>query len=173
MYLNGRAIEMTSILGPFFHVSALPDHTIFKSHPDVGQQLLCFSLFCQSAIKTTFIEAAIRKCGGNEEKGRLLYTAYGSTGQEDAQEPNPEGRVPLGESNCLADSHLFFGCQLAVLSAFLGPDQVATHALLASYPEVAPWVVNYQRNEEDLIEQTKTLKEPEYKALWTGFSSAT
>ncbi|KAF2283607.1 hypothetical protein GH714_012182 [Hevea brasiliensis] len=28
-YLNGRVIEMTSILWPFFHVSALPDHTIF------------------------------------------------------------------------------------------------------------------------------------------------
>ncbi|KAK2655850.1 hypothetical protein Ddye_008902 [Dipteronia dyeriana] len=41
VYLNGRVIEMTSILGPFFHVSALPDHTIFKSLPDVGQQ--CFS----------------------------------------------------------------------------------------------------------------------------------
>ncbi|XAR71279.1 Ubiquitin--protein ligase [Bertholletia excelsa] len=40
-YLNGRVIEMTSILGPFFHVSALPDHPIFKSQPDVGQQ--CFS----------------------------------------------------------------------------------------------------------------------------------
>ncbi|KAI4321341.1 hypothetical protein MLD38_034737 [Melastoma candidum] len=40
-YLNGRVIEMTSILGPFFHVSALPDQSIFKSHPDVGQQ--CFS----------------------------------------------------------------------------------------------------------------------------------
>ncbi|GFY82952.1 U-box domain-containing protein [Actinidia rufa] len=40
-YLNGRVIEMTSILGPFYHVSALPDHTIFKSQPDVGQQ--CFS----------------------------------------------------------------------------------------------------------------------------------
>lgn len=39
--LNGRVIEMTSILGPFFHISALPDHTIFKSEPDVGQQ--CFS----------------------------------------------------------------------------------------------------------------------------------
>jgi ubiquitin conjugation factor E4 B len=35
-YLNGRVIEMTSILGPFFHVSALPDHAIFKSQPDVG-----------------------------------------------------------------------------------------------------------------------------------------
>lgn len=41
MYLNGRVIEMTSILGPFFHVSALPDHNIFKGQPDIGQQ--CFS----------------------------------------------------------------------------------------------------------------------------------
>ncbi|KAM7516736.1 hypothetical protein LguiA_006319 [Lonicera macranthoides] len=41
LYLNGRVIEMTSILGPFFHVSALPDHSMFKSQPDVGQQ--CFS----------------------------------------------------------------------------------------------------------------------------------
>ncbi|XP_023530220.1 probable ubiquitin conjugation factor E4 [Cucurbita pepo subsp. pepo] len=40
-YSNGRVIERTSILGPFFHVSALPDHAIFKSQPDVGQQ--CFS----------------------------------------------------------------------------------------------------------------------------------
>lgn len=36
VYLNGRVIEMTSILGPFFHVSALPDQIIFKSQPDVG-----------------------------------------------------------------------------------------------------------------------------------------
>lgn len=36
VYLNGRVIEMTSILGPFFHVSALPDHALFKSEPDVG-----------------------------------------------------------------------------------------------------------------------------------------
>ncbi|KAL8199422.1 hypothetical protein R6Q57_012990 [Mikania cordata] len=40
-YLNGRVIEMTSILGPFFHVSALPDQSIFKGQPDIGQQ--CFS----------------------------------------------------------------------------------------------------------------------------------
>ncbi|KAF6171741.1 hypothetical protein GIB67_007262 [Kingdonia uniflora] len=40
-YVNGRVIEMTSILGPFFHISAIPDHTIFKSEPDVGQQ--CFA----------------------------------------------------------------------------------------------------------------------------------
>uniref|UniRef100_A0A2P2M1M7 Thylakoid lumenal 29 kDa proteinic isoform X1 n=1 Tax=Rhizophora mucronata TaxID=61149 RepID=A0A2P2M1M7_RHIMU len=35
----------------------------------------------QSAIKATFLASAIRKCGGNEEKGILLYTAYGSNGQ--------------------------------------------------------------------------------------------
>lgn len=57
----------------------------------------------QSALKSTFIAAAICKCGGNEEKGNLLYTTFGSNGQwglfdkqfgrSDAQEPDPEGRV--------------------------------------------------------------------------------
>lgn len=32
-------------------------------------------------MKSTFLASAIRKCGGNEEKGNLLYTAYGSAGQ--------------------------------------------------------------------------------------------
>lgn len=40
-FSNGRAMEVASILGPFFHISALPDTTLFKSQPDVGQQ--CFS----------------------------------------------------------------------------------------------------------------------------------
>ncbi|CAO2820573.1 unnamed protein product [Amaranthus hypochondriacus] len=40
-FLNGRAMEVASILGPFFHISALPDTSLFKSQPDVGQQ--CFS----------------------------------------------------------------------------------------------------------------------------------
>jgi hypothetical protein len=35
----------------------------------------------QGAIKATFLASAIRKCGGNEQKGSLLYTAYGSSGQ--------------------------------------------------------------------------------------------
>ncbi|CAA6662959.1 unnamed protein product [Spirodela intermedia] len=39
-YVSGRVIETMSILGPFFHISALPDHIIFKSEPDVRQQ--CF-----------------------------------------------------------------------------------------------------------------------------------
>ncbi|KAJ0973800.1 hypothetical protein J5N97_015765 [Dioscorea zingiberensis] len=37
----GRMMEISSILGAFFHVSALPDYRDFKSNPDVGQQ--CFS----------------------------------------------------------------------------------------------------------------------------------
>ncbi|KAI3500720.1 hypothetical protein L2E82_19321 [Cichorium intybus] len=40
VFINGRAIEMTSILGPFFHISALPDQSFYKSQPDVGEQ--CF-----------------------------------------------------------------------------------------------------------------------------------
>lgn len=36
VYMHGRAIEMTSIIGPFFHISALPDQAFFKSQPDVG-----------------------------------------------------------------------------------------------------------------------------------------
>ncbi|XP_072992148.1 probable ubiquitin conjugation factor E4 [Typha latifolia] len=38
---EGRMVEISSILGPFLHVSALPDYKEFKSKPDVGQQ--CFS----------------------------------------------------------------------------------------------------------------------------------
>ncbi|XP_042499113.1 thylakoid lumenal 29 kDa protein, chloroplastic isoform X2 [Macadamia integrifolia] len=72
----------------------------------------------QSAIKSTFLASAIRKCGGNEEKGALLYTAYGSNGQ------------------------------LAVMSAFIGPDQMAIETLLASDPDVKPWVQKYQRSRE-------------------------
>ncbi|XP_034211861.1 thylakoid lumenal 29 kDa protein, chloroplastic isoform X2 [Prunus dulcis] len=79
-------------------------------------------LAAQSATKQTFLAAAIRKCGGNEEKGNLLYTAYGSNGQ------------------------------LAVLSAFLGPDQIATETLLGADPEVFPWVQKYQRSRETVSE---------------------
>lgn len=34
------------------------------------------------------------------------------------------------------------------MSAFLGPDQAATEALLASDPEVLPWIEKYQRSRE-------------------------
>lgn len=118
----------------------------------------------QSAVKTTFLASAIRKCGGNEEKGQLLYTAYGSNGQwglfekqfgrTDAQEPDPEGRVPQWEKATVQEmkdkfSAIGFGPrQLAVMSAFLGPDQTATEALLTTDKDVSPWVQKYQRSRE-------------------------
>ncbi|XP_040367947.1 thylakoid lumenal 29 kDa protein, chloroplastic isoform X2 [Rosa chinensis] len=106
----------------------------------------------QSAIKQTFLASAICKCGGNVEKGSLLYTAYGSNGQRglfernfgrpDTQEPDPEGRVPQWDKVSVQEmkdkfSAVGFGPrQLAVMSAFLGPDQTATETLLATDPEV-------------------------------------
>ncbi|KAG9452882.1 hypothetical protein H6P81_005786 [Aristolochia fimbriata] len=118
----------------------------------------------QSAVKSTFLAAAIRKCGGNEEKGRTLYAAYGSNGQwglfdrqfgrSDAQEPDPEGRIPRWDKATVQEmkdkfTAIGFGPrQLAVMSAFLGPDQSATESLLASDPQVLPWVQKYQRSRE-------------------------
>ncbi|RID70574.1 hypothetical protein BRARA_C02583 [Brassica rapa] len=118
----------------------------------------------QAAVKATFLASAIRKCGGNEEKGNLLYTAYGSSGQwslfdrqfgrSDATEADPEGRIPLwGKATVqeMKDKFIAIGLgprQLAVMSAFLGPDQAATEELLASDPQVAPWVQKYQRSRE-------------------------
>ncbi|KAJ9673899.1 hypothetical protein PVL29_023445 [Vitis rotundifolia] len=118
----------------------------------------------QSAVKSTFIASAVRKCGGNEEKGNLLYTAYGSNGQwglfdkqfgrADTQEPDPEGRVPQWEKASVQEMKDKFKAvgfgprQLAVMSAFLGPDQLASEAFLATDPDVAPWVQKYQRSRE-------------------------
>ncbi|KAK4390088.1 Thylakoid lumenal protein, chloroplastic [Sesamum angolense] len=118
----------------------------------------------QIAVKSTFLSSAIRKCGGNEEKGTLLYSAYGSSGQWglfdkqfgrlDAELPDPEGRVPQWDKSSVLEmknkfSAIGFGPrQLAVMSAFLGPDQSATEALLASDPEVLPWIQKYQRSRE-------------------------
>ncbi|KAI3883038.1 hypothetical protein MKX03_003463 [Papaver bracteatum] len=120
----------------------------------------------QSAVKNTFLSAAIRKAGGNEEKGNLLYTAYGSAGQwglfdktlgrSDTQEVDPEGRVPQWQKASvqeMKDKFIAVGFgprQLAVMSAFLGPDQLATETLLASDPEVSPWVEKYQRSRESV-----------------------
>ncbi|KAL5724093.1 L-ascorbate peroxidase [Ranunculus cassubicifolius] len=122
----------------------------------------------QSAVKSTFLASAIRKAGGNEEKGNLLYTAYGSNGQwglfdrqfgrVDAQEPDPEGRVPQWQKASVQEMKDKFSAiglgprQLAVMSAFLGPDQVATETLLSSDPDVLPWVVKYQRSRETVSE---------------------
>ncbi|KAL4559025.1 hypothetical protein LXL04_031157 [Taraxacum kok-saghyz] len=125
-------------------------------------------LAAQSAVKYTFLASAIRKCGGNEEKGNLLYSAYGSSGQwglfdknfgrSDAQEPDPEGRVPDWSTATvqeMKDKFIAIGLsarQLAVMSAFLGPDQLATEAKLATDPDVAKWVDKYQRSRETVSE---------------------
>uniref|UniRef100_A0A5B7CBI4 Thylakoid lumenal 29 kDa protein, chloroplastic n=1 Tax=Davidia involucrata TaxID=16924 RepID=A0A5B7CBI4_DAVIN len=122
----------------------------------------------QSAIKSTFLASAIRKCGGNEEKGNLLYSAFGSIGQwglfdrqfgrSDTQEPDPEGRVPQWEKASVQEMKDKFSAiglgprQLAVMSAFLGPDQAATETLLATDPAVVPWVEKYQRSRETISE---------------------
>ncbi|XP_059453718.1 thylakoid lumenal 29 kDa protein, chloroplastic [Corylus avellana] len=118
----------------------------------------------QGAVKATFLASAIRKCGGNVEKGNLVYTAYGSSGQwalfdkqlgrADTQEPDPEGRVPQWQKVSVKEikdkfSAIGFGPrQVAVMSAFMGPDQAATEAFLATDPDVSPWVQKYQRSRE-------------------------
>nr|XP_043636026.1 thylakoid lumenal 29 kDa protein, chloroplastic [Erigeron canadensis] len=125
-------------------------------------------LAAQSALKATFLASAIRKCGGNEEKGNLLYSAYGSSGQwglfdrdfgrSDAQEPDPEGRVPdwtKASVQEMKDKFIAIGFgprQLAVMSAFLGPDQLETEAKLATDPDVTKWVEKYQRSRETVSE---------------------
>ncbi|CAL5015068.1 unnamed protein product [Urochloa decumbens] len=118
----------------------------------------------QSALKRSFLDAAIAKCGGNEEKGRTLYSAYGSNGQwglfdrtfgrTDAQEADPEGRVPdwsKASVQEMKDKFVAVGLgprQLAVMSAFLGPDQAATEERLIADPDCRPWVEKYQRSRE-------------------------
>ncbi|CAD6262434.1 unnamed protein product [Miscanthus lutarioriparius] len=118
----------------------------------------------QSALKRSFLDAAIAKCGGNEEKGRTLYSAYGSNGQwglfdrtfgrADAQEADPEGRVPEWSKASvqeMKDRFVSVGLgprQLAVMSAFLGPDQAATEERLIADPGCRPWVEKYQRSRE-------------------------
>ncbi|GJU02649.1 thylakoid lumenal 29 kDa protein, chloroplastic [Tanacetum coccineum] len=125
-------------------------------------------LAAQSALKATFLASAIRKCGGNEEKGNLLYSAYGSSGQwglfdrqfgrSDTQEPDPEGRVPNWSTASvqeMKDKFIAIGFgprQLAVMSAFLGPDQLANEAKLATDPDVTKWVEKYQRSRETVSE---------------------
>ncbi|KAK1296537.1 putative ubiquitin conjugation factor E4 [Acorus calamus] len=41
--VTGRVMEMSSILGPFLHVSGIPDHILFKNEPDVGAVMLRLS----------------------------------------------------------------------------------------------------------------------------------
>ena len=133
-----------------------------KGGPIAFADLIQFA--AQSALKLTFVDAAIAKCGGNEEKGRTLYSAYGSNGQwglfdklfgrQDTQEPDPEGRVPdwsKASVQEMKDKFVAVGLgprQLAVMSVFLGPDQAATEERLIADKDCRPWVEKYQRSRE-------------------------
>lgn len=48
------------------------------------------------------------------------------------------------------------------MSTFLGPDQAATEALLATDPDVSPWVQKYQRSRE-------TVSQTDYEVSTTSF----
>lgn len=52
------------------------------------------------------------------------------------------------------------------MSAFLGPDQTATEALLATDPDVLPWVQKYQRSRD-------TVSETDYQVHQTHFHVST
>ncbi|KAL3685620.1 hypothetical protein R1sor_003642 [Riccia sorocarpa] len=121
-------------------------------------------LAAQSATKRTFIDAAIRKCGGNEQKGLQLYQAYGSNGQwgqfdkllgrSDAAEADPSGRVLLWEDASPQEIKERFAQlgikprQIAVLSAFLGPSQAKIEEKLVADPEFTQWVKKYKISRE-------------------------
>lgn len=55
--------------------------------------------------------------------------------------------------------------QLAVMSAFLGPDQAATEALLAADKDVSPWVEKYQRSRETVSETDYQVNNPYFHLL--------
>ncbi|WVZ86979.1 hypothetical protein U9M48_033687 [Paspalum notatum var. saurae] len=133
-----------------------------KGGPIAFADLIQFA--AQSALKKSFLDAAIAKCGGNEDKGRTLYSAYGSNGQwglfdrtfgrTDSQEADPEGRVPEWSKASvqeMKDRFVAVGLgprQLAVMSAFLGPDQAANEERLIADPDCRPWVEKYRRSRE-------------------------
>lgn len=61
-------------------MSQLPQLILWPSWQILSLAFLLLDA-AQSAVKSTFIASAISKCGGNVEKGTLLYSAYGSNGQ--------------------------------------------------------------------------------------------
>lgn len=63
-------------------------------------------------------------------------------------------------------THLFVFVKLAVLSAFLGPDQSATETLLASDPDVAPWVQKYQRSRETVSQTDYEVTSSMYSTIY-------
>nr|CAB3485659.1 unnamed protein product [Digitaria exilis] len=158
-----KAIKAKPELVPSLLTLALNDAITYDKATKTGGANGSIRL-AQSALKKSFLDAAIAKCGGNEEKGRTLYSAYGSNGQwglfdrtfgrADTQEADPEGRVPVWSKASvqeMKDRFVAVGLgprQLAVMSAFLGPDQAATEERLIADPDCRPWVEKYQRSRE-------------------------
>lgn len=120
----------------------------------------------QAAVKRLYLEAAIRKAGGDEAKGRQLYFAFGSAsqwglfdkqfGRADATEADPAGRVPDWSSTSVEEWKAKlapYGLkprQLVVLSAFLDRDILAVEEKLANDSEAAPFVKKYQKSRESI-----------------------
>eukprot|EP00271_Cylindrocystis_brebissonii_P005756 TRINITY_DN17_c0_g2_i1.p1 TRINITY_DN17_c0_g2~~TRINITY_DN17_c0_g2_i1.p1 ORF type:complete len:353 (+),score=70.64 TRINITY_DN17_c0_g2_i1:112-1170(+) len=120
----------------------------------------------QAAAKRSFLDAAIVKAGGDLKKGKTLNDAFGSSsqwgffdkqiGRTDATEADPSGRVPDWSTASVEEMKAKFAeyglkpRQLAVLSAFLGPDQAATEAKLLTDPETAPYVQKYQKSRKSV-----------------------
>lgn len=119
-------------------------------------------LGAQAAAKRVFLNAAIGKAGGDEVKGKKLFSAIGSNGQwgyfekqfgrADADKPDPEGRVLVWADASpaeLAAKFAPFGLkprQIVALAAFLGRDVEAIEAKLATDPEFAPYVEKYRKS---------------------------
>lgn len=57
------------------------------------------------------------------------------------------------------------------MSAFLGPDQAATEALLATDPQAKPWVEKYQRSRETVSQTDYEVSPIIYDFLFTHFPS--
>eukprot|EP00244_Chara_vulgaris_P008296 TRINITY_DN3216_c0_g1_i1.p1 TRINITY_DN3216_c0_g1~~TRINITY_DN3216_c0_g1_i1.p1 ORF type:complete len:377 (-),score=74.20 TRINITY_DN3216_c0_g1_i1:613-1743(-) len=119
----------------------------------------------KTAVRQMFLDSAIAKAGGNVSKGQQLNRAFGSSaqwgqfnkafGRTDATEADPANRVPAPDSSPAVWKERFAAVglkprQVAVMSAFLGPDQEATEKQLMEDPEIAPWVKKYQKSRESV-----------------------
>lgn len=145
-------------------VKGLLDASEDKSGPIGWADLI--QLAGRAAAKASFLEAAVRKAGGDRKKGRTIVDAFGSSsqwgffdkqfGRKDATEADPPGRVLdwAKASNAeIKEKFAAYGLkprQVVALSPFFGPDQDAVERKLAEDPEFAPFVQKYQRSRETI-----------------------
>eukprot|EP00475_Leptophrys_vorax_P016825 TRINITY_DN23339_c0_g1_i1.p1 TRINITY_DN23339_c0_g1~~TRINITY_DN23339_c0_g1_i1.p1 ORF type:complete len:395 (+),score=19.31 TRINITY_DN23339_c0_g1_i1:119-1186(+) len=126
----------------------------------------------QAAVKTTFLDSATRKCGGDPEKGFKLYIAIGSPGQwglfekrlgrADATAADPSGRVPNWEALSAAELKSALGklgvraYRVPTLAVFLGSDAEAVLSKLETDDELRGPVEKYRKS-------IKTVSENQYE----------